>query len=637
MKQPFSLQPHYSGELARSQEHLVKLMQHQQSIQLEQQINQIILNSSVETVLQQIVQAIGEAYRADYCLVRIAADNQDRAQIFYWYFDNNLVVPPQHQMEREQLASVITLGSEPVVIDDIQALDTSIFKEWPHLLLPIRAVLEVPTWFQGNINGAIRLFRKQPHQWNESEQERALSVAASVAIAISQVVQNRLFTSLQQQVQTSAQYQNLLNQLTIASRSLELNQVLNLAIAGTAQTLNVERGLLIMLKYADPLFKIRKNRKDTPKAKATVICEWLRGYDPDVIESPSKVSTVLNQSFWMSECLLCQQVFTNPQPVVINDAVNAVPGGSLQENVDQHNLSKLDLATNIAPLFNLAILPALIILPLESQGTVLGFLVLQHSCRFWHLEEIALLKMVSIQISTAIVQSQTLRQVQSLVEERTAQLQRSLEVQAKLYEKTRQQIAQLRQLNQLKDEFIDSLSHELNTPLTKMKLAICMLRQPGLPSQRQSQYLDILEQQCTQEINLIADLLKLQELESHQTTLNLQTIDIKPFIYNLAQSFKEEWADKGLTITVDLPQAVLLQTDVDSLERTFRELLNNAGKYSDPETTIFLKATNPLDQVIFILTNVGPGISSEDMNHVFEKFRRGQGITQQAIQGTGLG
>jgi len=55
--------------------------------------------------------------------------------------------------------------------------------------------------------------------------------------------------------------------------------------------------------------------------------------------------------------------------------------------------------------------------------------------RLWHSEELALLKLVSAQVSTAIIQSQRLRQVQSL-EERTAQLQGSLEVQARLYEKT---------------------------------------------------------------------------------------------------------------------------------------------------------------------------------------------------------
>lgn len=632
MKEPFSSQPHRSGELARAQEHSVELIQHQQdSAQLEQQINHIISNSSdSEAVLQQIAQTLGEAFRVDYCLVMVAADEQVAGQILYCYVDKHLVVPPQYQILGRQLASVMGASSEPVVIDDIQAIETSLLREWRHLPLPVRSILEVPTWFQGKINGVISLIRTQPYPWSESEKKCAFSVVASVAIAISQVVQTRLIASLQQQVHTRAQYQSLIDQLTMAShRSLDLNQILKLAITGTVQTLQVERGLLLMLKYADPLFKTRKKRETFPKAKATVVCEWFSGYDSGVVESPDaadyNASTVLNQSFSISECLLCQQAFTNsPSPVVITD---------------QHDLPAIDPVKDIAPLFNITSLPALVIFALESGGSVLGFLVLQHSCtRLWHSEELALLKLVSAQVSTAIIQSQRLRQVQSLVEERTAQLQGSLEVQARLYEKTRQQIDQLRQLNHLKDEFIDSLSHELKTPLTKMKLAICMLRQPGLRSERHAQYLEILEQQCTQEINLITDLLKLQELESHQATLNLQTIHLKPFIQNLAQSFEEKWADKGLTITVNLPKAsLLLQTDTDSLERILHELFTNAGKYSEPDTTVVLRATYEVNQIIFTLTNFGTGISPEDTIHIFDKFRRGQGVTQQAIQGTGLG
>jgi len=126
-----------------------------------------------------------------------------------------------------------------------------------------------------------------------------------------------------------------------------------------------------------------------------------------------------------------------------------------------------------------------------------------------------------------------------------------------------------------------------------MKLAICMLRQPGLRSERQVQYL-ILEQ-CSK-INLITDLLKLQELESHQAT-HLQTIHLKPFIQNLAQSFEEKWADKGLNINVIYQSVAAVSTDTDSFERILQELFTNAGKYSDPDTVV-LRATYEVNQII---------------------------------------
>jgi len=108
----------------------------------------------------------------------------------------------------------------------------------------------------------------------------------------------------------------------------------------------------------------------------------------------------------------------------------------------------------------IAFLPALRdVTPLEQVLGILSSTALLHLALA--LRGISAFKLVSAQVSTAIIYSQTLRQVQSLVEERTAQLQGSLEVQD--CTKTRQQVDQLRQLNHLKDEFIDSLSHELKT------------------------------------------------------------------------------------------------------------------------------------------------------------------------------
>jgi signal transduction histidine kinase len=618
--------PHGSSQQERSPKYSVTSMQHEEALaQLGQQINQIILSSSKpETLLQQIAQLLGETFQVDCCLVTITPENQEQTLIGCWYANPATTVPsPKLMQPLEQRSGIMPAAANLLVIDEINAVEHSSWAAWQNLLPLAQAILQLPIWFQGKLNGVVSLIHFQPYHWSESETKLAKALASSVAIAFSHIVQTQLLASLQQQVQRSAQSKSLLNQLTMASRSsLELNQILQMAIGGISKALEVTRGLILLLKYADPLFKTRAREK-IPKAKATVISEWSKSDDSGVSES--QIGSLLNQSFWISECLLCQQALTNsPNPIIIND---------------RYDLPPINPETEIATLFNLAHLPSLLILPLESQGTVLGFLVLQHSSiRRWHPEELSLVELVSAQISTTIIQNQTLRQVQSLVEERTTQLQRSLDVQGKLYEKTRQQIDQLRQLNLLKDEFLSTMSHELRTPLTSMSLAIRMLRQTGITPERQVKYLDILQQQCTQEINLINDLLKLQQLESNQATLKLETIDIKPKLHELAESFMRSWADKGLDISLDLPKtSLLVQTDVESFERILQELLTNAGKYSDPDTTVVLKVAHQVDQIVLTLTNIGSSISPEDMKHIFDKFRRGQGITQQAIQGTGLG
>jgi signal transduction histidine kinase len=248
----------------------------------------------------------------------------------------------------------------------------------------------------------------------------------------------------------------------------------------------------------------------------------------------------------------------------------------------------------------------------------------------------------STQVSTAIVQKQALQEARSLVEDRTARLQQNLDVQATLYEKTRQQIHQLQELNQLKDEFTSSMSHELRTPLTSMSLAIRMLRQPELAPERREKYLEILEQQCNREIDLIDDLLSLQRLESDRASIQPQPIDLVPLIQKLARSFAEKWGDKPLTLDVDCESpSLVLSTGPESLHRILLELLANAGKYSHPNTTVRLKVAKQThistERVVFTLTNIGSGIAPDDLNHIFEKFRRGQGVTQQAVPGTGLG
>lgn len=305
-----------------------------------------------------------------------------------------------------------------------------------------------------------------------------------------------------------------------------------------------------------------------------------------------------------------------------------------------------------------ALLPALLLVPLigttnsnPESALVFGFLAFQHQqSRAWQPEEIELVNWVSIQVSTAIRHTNALQRVQSLVEERTAQLQRSLDVQAKLHETTRQQVRQLRQLNQLKDEFLSTISHELNTPLATMTVALRMLKQTDLPPQRREKYLAILEQELQRESNLIDDLLRLQQLHSKSQTVQPQRVNLKPLIEELATLFKQKWSVQGLELMVeydgsDAPGSpnspFILQTDPESLKRILLELLTNAGKYSDPNTIVRLSVTRRMEQqqnlIVLSLTNIGPGISPEEQPHIFEHFRRGQGATQKAIPGTGVG
>ena len=597
--------------------------------QLQAQITQLILSSSkAETILPEIAAVLGEFFHVDSCLVAARASHQANQQISIWCAEEHKA----HIVQiKEEFCGLLVEG-ELLAIADVTNTNLVIDS-------PIRSLLGIHTQRQSSVNGMILLGRSQPYDWNDWEKQIITLVSEWVATAINHV-------QLQRQVRIVSQYQNLLNQLTLAIYNCgDLDQIIQVAISGTAQVLQVDRGLMLLVKYADPLHK-NKSLKDIPKARVTVVGQW------------STNTNLLNNSFSLSESYLCQQAFLDaPTPVVIPD---------------RRSLDKINLESELESIFPSEI-PSILIFPLTEilphtagthvsignaqsdvydglrlrndylQATVLGFLVLQHSQpRLWQPEELDLLNWVGRQVSSAIIQHETLRQVQALVEERTAQLQCSLDVQAKLYEKTRQQIDQLRYLNQLKDEFLSTISHELRTPLTNMALAIRLLRQAELSPERRDKYLEILEQQCSQEICLINDLLALQKLESDHNQIQLQKIDIKEIIAHLVNFFEQKWRDKGLRIAMDLPErSLIIHTEPESINRIIVELLTNAGKYSQPDSTVYLSLTEqakqPDEQVILTISNTGSGISPDELNCIFDKFRRGHGITEKAIQGTGLG
>jgi signal transduction histidine kinase len=457
---------------------------------------------------------------------------------------------------------------------------------------------------------------------------------------------------LQHQLQQQHWRQQLFDRLISAGHhGADLTQIYRLATNGLVQVLQASRGLLLLFKYADP-----RHRSSTvgniARTKATIVAEsWANGSHPltnpatepvnqsgapncgmtdlpmDGVDSTPESRTDGSQtlSFWASDCNLCQSILLGQPDLVISGVLADLEPGQSDSLFQRKNL------------------PAILMLPLESQGTILGCLVLQQNQpRRWDGDEVGFVRLIAAQLSNAIIQTRSFQQVQAVVQERTAQLQRSLEVQAKLYEKTRQQVEQLRKLNEEREEFLSTISHELLTPLTSMTLAIRMLRQADSSVERRLKYLDILEKQCVQETNLINDLLALRKLEMNTAVAQMQKLDLCQLIQEVVQTVEPTWQEKNINISVELPPHPLtLYSDSDSLSRILQELLTNAKKYADPSSTITLKVSLQPDitvrQVVLSVCNIGPGIAPDELPHIFEKFRRGRGVTKQAIQGTGLG
>ena len=577
-----------------------------------------------QKLLSKLALTIGKIFPIDFCLLVADSSGETSLLTGSWSRDNKLLPSAMvfKWLKEKSIPEIVTRESVADIFE-LQAQESNSQES-----LPWQSILAMPLTAHPHLHGLILVGKLKPHQWNDRHKNLLEELREPLAIAFSQV-------HLQQQAQARFRYQLTLSELSQEIATLStIEQIIAMGLTKTVQALEADQGLVLMLKYDNPLFS-RHHSQKTPRAKVRVAFGLSSEQDSPVD---------IGHSFLLANSPLCLQAFQDaPQPLAINHL---------------HHPPDSEISHQQLEWLNPQSIKALLMIPLVGnqgrefqQGVVLGFLIIQHKQpRFWQSEEIELSKCISNQIGTAIMQKQTLQQVQSLVEERTAQLKRSLEVQAKLYEKTRQHVEQLRHLNQIKDEFLSTVQDELKHPLTKMKMAIAMLK-IAPDSEKRQNHLAILEAECAKEINLVNDLLTLQKLESHQYITHPEKLYLKSIIDEVTASFQDKWQDKNLNLAVNYqltsPQqqssdsSMTLYTDPDSLKRILIELLSNAGKFSAPDSLINLEVTQEIslegEHIVLILTNKGSGLSAEEQAYIFDKFRRGHNVTDGTAQGTGLG
>ncbi len=209
------------------------------------------------------------------------------------------------------------------------------------------------------------------------------------------------------------------------------------------------------------------------------------------------------------------------------------------------------------------------------------------------------------------------------------------------------QTAELQALNELKDDFLSTVSHELRTPLTNIRMAIQMLeitldQQSDLDAtgtDRMTRYLNILRDQCNQELSLVNNLLELQQIEAGLHPIEHVEVRLDEWIANSLEIFQERAHSRGqqlqMLIASDLP---VLVTDLTILTRVFAELLMNACKYTPPGGEITVSACAQPNEVIqLVVCNTGVTIAAADLPRIFDKFYRVPKGDRYQQGGTGLG
>jgi GAF domain-containing protein/anti-sigma regulatory factor (Ser/Thr protein kinase) len=217
--------------------------------------------------------------------------------------------------------------------------------------------------------------------------------------------------------------------------------------------------------------------------------------------------------------------------------------------------------------------------------------------------------------------------------------------QARLYEKSQVQIKELEKLNTLKDDFLKSISHELRSPMTSILLASQTLEKlietqgvKGIQSQQFQRVFKIFKGSCQQQNKSVNDLLTLCYLDADNATLNPELIDLRRFIAELVEPFKEQTERQQQQLIVNIPEQLsTLQSDVTLLKRVINELITNACKYTPAEETISVTAEEKNHKIYLSVSNSGIEIPREEQESIFEKFYRIPSHDPWKHGGTGIG
>ncbi|HZE72517.1 MAG TPA: ATP-binding protein [Pyrinomonadaceae bacterium] len=197
-------------------------------------------------------------------------------------------------------------------------------------------------------------------------------------------------------------------------------------------------------------------------------------------------------------------------------------------------------------------------------------------------------------------------------------------------------ITHLREIDQLKTEFIASASHELRTPLTSVQMGVYLLLEgaAGELNPKQTEILDACREDCERLDKLMRDLLDLSRIEAGESQPELAPIQTRDLITAEAGELRPQVESKGLAFRVDVPADLpTVKADRSQIERVLANLVINAIRYTK-QGEIRISAEPRGHYVAFSVSDTGGGIPQEYLPHIFDKFVQVPGA---ATGGAGLG
>ena len=197
---------------------------------------------------------------------------------------------------------------------------------------------------------------------------------------------------------------------------------------------------------------------------------------------------------------------------------------------------------------------------------------------------------------------------------------------------------ELKRNRDTRSEFFANISHELRTPITYLEGYSKVLAEKMVHSEEEkNRYLEVIHQEAKRMKHLVDDVFELSKMEEGKISLSLEWMDLSEALKSAIDKLEPKLKEKGLGLDYQV-ESNLPYTFADGvrMEQIFINLLDNAIRYTD-SGQIMVSMFREQSNLIFQISDTGPGIPEEDQPYIFERFYRVEKSRSREHGGTGLG
>ena len=193
---------------------------------------------------------------------------------------------------------------------------------------------------------------------------------------------------------------------------------------------------------------------------------------------------------------------------------------------------------------------------------------------------------------------------------------------------------ELSRTEMLRSDFINNFSHEFKTPIASINGLLELLKRDDLPIEKKQEYIEIIEEETKRLLEMSTKVLNLSKIENEKELKSLKKYNLSEQIRNCIVLLEKKWDKKSLSLSLDFDEYEI-KANYEMMMQVWINILDNAIKFADDNSELFVDITRELNYVFVTITNTGPAIKDEDREKIFTKFF--QSDNNKTKEGNGIG